>query len=525
MRGGWAVTETEFRELVNAAIRGDIGDEDHRRLQAILKRDARARALFREIMDLEAALRTWAAEGGQTGKDSTGPGPKNEAAGTHARFPLRPMVLTAATMVLFVSLLWVFLRGGGGGEVNTPKVPPLAGLGRMVEQPGTEWLSSPAKLEGGRFTTGVLDLAKGVAELRFATGTRMVLEGPCRLDVETGDKADLDVGQVVVHIVAPADRFTLRTQEAILLNQGTEYAVAVAAETTEIHVFEGAVLWQPTAQEAGQSPERIEAGQARRYQRTRPGRGARIPLASRRFVRRLEEDLQRRHGGDLLAYDGFENLAGRLHRGRSGFGWENGWRSGPGSRGAGAIVVEAPVDRVFGHDRAGRRLLRLSAGKSIRRALADTHDFRSGKGLFISILLRTPVKGKGSFYLALGDGEGRRRWRRQRDPAFGIDSEGRPFVRCGEERKVATRSLPSGDTVLCVAHLASLADNRVVSSLKVYSDSNAPISQDTADWAVSVSGITPVMSLARITLSVDGDTTFDLDELKVGRTRFAVTHP
>ncbi len=48
--------------LMAALINGDISPEDHERLQRILKNDAEARAIFRERMDLEASLRTWALE-------------------------------------------------------------------------------------------------------------------------------------------------------------------------------------------------------------------------------------------------------------------------------------------------------------------------------------------------------------------------------------------------------------------------------------------------------------------------------
>ena len=110
------------------------------------------------------------------------------------------------------------------------------------------------------------------------------------------------------------------TPEAHILDEGTQYAVSLDADSIEVHVFDGSVIW---IAERGDSEfeDRIGSGEAKRFTRAAPNRPHRIPFGQRQFVRRIESDIRNAAGAGLLAYDGFENLAGQLRRGRSGFGW------------------------------------------------------------------------------------------------------------------------------------------------------------------------------------------------------------
>ena len=56
------MTQEELNLLITELIHGSISEDDHSRLQAELKGDADARSRYRERMDLEAALNTWASE-------------------------------------------------------------------------------------------------------------------------------------------------------------------------------------------------------------------------------------------------------------------------------------------------------------------------------------------------------------------------------------------------------------------------------------------------------------------------------
>ena len=53
---------------------------------------------------------------------------------------------------------------------------------------------------------------------------------------------------------------------------------AIARALSVGHVLEGSVIWDPVEASSEATSERIEAGEARRYLRSNPAQGSRIPL-------------------------------------------------------------------------------------------------------------------------------------------------------------------------------------------------------------------------------------------------------
>ncbi len=127
------------------------------------------------------------------------------------------------------------------------------------------------------------------------------------------------------------------------------------------------------------------------YLRSEPSRANHIPFGQRQFVRRIDEQVREAASGALLAYDGFENLAGHLRRDRSGFGWSGGWEAAGFGRGPLAEVIDAPHGIVFGKDRAGRRLLSLQGGESLRRQFEKPIDLSPGETVFVSLYAKRPT--------------------------------------------------------------------------------------------------------------------------------------
>ena len=295
-------------ELINLIMRridGSITPEGNRDLEKELTRNPQARTLFREMMDLETGLRTWAAETG----DAVATNPVTEKRDTARRRRSGPkhtaIALTAAVVTLGLTILFFWRDAGDPGGMPESHSP--ARLGAIFQQEDCVWKIRDAALAGRHLAVGRLDLISGTAKLRFDSGTDLIMEGPCTLEVLGRAAARLDQGDLVVKVTELSDGFTLKTPEATLLDEGTEYAVALDPEATEVHVFDGAVIWQSAASEA---TERIEQGEARRYARSGTARGRRIPFGGRKFRRDLETRLRENAGPDLVAYDGFENHSG-----------------------------------------------------------------------------------------------------------------------------------------------------------------------------------------------------------------------
>jgi hypothetical protein len=522
------MNETELRKLIDLCVTGDITPEQHELLQEELKSNPQARAVFRERLDVEAALRTWAAE-----DQSAGTVTKRQHSAASRKLLPRVMLAIAAS-VAFIAVGWWMWGLREDQPQPIVEVPGDAGVNRVVyvgtigAQHDCIWQGDSTVITGGRFSSRKLSLTSGVAELKFDSGTNVILEGPCEFEVLDVDTAKLSAGKVVVHVTELSDGFALATPEANIIDEGTEYAVSLGDEATEVYVFDGAILWEPTAKDDATATERIESGEARRYLRSQPGRGARIPFEQRLFVRQIEAAVLYEAGQALLAYDGFENLAGRIQRDRSGFGWLGGWQSGRRGRGQLGEIVNTPSDTVFGIERSGRRLLRLSAGEAIVREFEKPLPLGTGNTYYVSFLLRRSADKALSesaanelFELALiNDGE-RTGHRSRKWFTFGITSSRQPFIKSVGTIASAARVIDVDEHYFCIGKILVTHD-QVTTSFRVYDSSESLDTHEPTAWTVVGSTGPCDFRLAGIRIGTAQDAKYDIDELRIGTTWLSV---
>lgn len=528
--------DADLLNLIRDYVNGEISPERHRALQERLKADPHARTAFREFMDLEAGLRTWAAE--STAPSALAAEPEvvriAERRGGRGQRRWSPAVIAVVAVAASIAFIVFPTRLRQPDSPQFQPAPPsapsavstVAFLGTVRQEGGCVWNGAGALTPDGRFSSGGLLLASGIAALQFTSGTELVLEGPCELQIVRADAARLARGQLVVNVSELSDGFTLETPDATIIDEGTEYAVALDHDSTEIHVFEGSVLWEPVGKTSEAKIERIEQGEARRYLRSGPSSGSRIPFGMRRFARKLEADVLAASGADLLAYDGFENLAGHVRRGRSGFGWAGGWESGFRGRGKIATITDAPGDTVFGMDRTGRRLLQLSSGDAIRRTLASPLAMEPGSTYYISFLLRRAPgsRAQGRFFQITLSGDGQHRGRNsRRDVAMGITSDGFPFVNSANE--IARTAPPVEDAAVyfCVGKLLASVNQEVAMFLRVYQPGESIDLGEPTIWTTAGTAGPSESSLGQIRMAVGVEATYEVDELRIGTTWQSVT--
>ncbi len=170
-----------------------------------------------------------------------------------------------------------------------PSAPPfVAQLTHLYE---AEWGDRQTKSEGAKLAAGQqLHLGEGLAQIRFRSGARVILQGPTTFEVASGTCGELHAGTATANVPNEAAGFRIRTPSAAVVDRGTEFGVAVDENgASEVHVFQGTVQIRPyTRPEEGGAPEEFHAGQAVRIQWPAKGGPAQIrPIAitSRRFVR------------------------------------------------------------------------------------------------------------------------------------------------------------------------------------------------------------------------------------------------
>lgn len=507
--------------LIDSLIAGDITPEQHAALQDILKAEPAARELLRSKMDLESSLRTWAAEDPPTTVERSLKPAGNKLNGWS-------WLTVAALIAVVIVPVVIWSQRENPNQQSANLEPESDPIGAIQQQSDCVWNDRSAIADDG-FSTGTLSLAKGIAELNFHSGAKVVLQAPCELQVLSSTSAMLLSGNFFADVNELAEQFTLQTPELSISHEGTEFAVAIDESSTEIHVFDGSVTWQPLEAKADKlvgDKSRITSGQARRFFRKRPGRPDRIAFGSRRFARRLKEKVQSAAGESLIAYDGFENPANRLRPAKNGFGWSGGWLpNGPDTELP--TIISASAGDAFSANQSGIRKLQLSNRQGMHRQLQSVISVDTDP-LFVSFLASCP-KGTPDTNISrllrvallpvdLAETKGRPRRGRV---AFGVTDEGLPFVKSGSQISQSAPAVVPGITYLVVLQVRRTTKGIDTRVRFFHADETIPAVTPSV-WTVSGQTIKGEFQTRTLRIGAGRDATWFLDELKIGKSWQAV---
>ena len=97
-------------------------------------------------------------------------------------------------------------------EAKREAVEEARVLARITQERNAVWgRTSTVKRDGDWLSSGLLHLQKGLAEVTFDNGARVILEGPCFLDIQTPQRAFLRRGRMTVEVPPPAVGFVVNT--------------------------------------------------------------------------------------------------------------------------------------------------------------------------------------------------------------------------------------------------------------------------------------------------------------------------
>ncbi len=140
---------------------------------------------------------------------------------------------------------------------------------RIAKTTDCTWAEGQATLaDGDELDIGsVLELVEGVAEIQYASGVRVVIEGPSTFQVSSSNSGELTVGQLSATVPKRAVGFTIHTPTFDVVDRGTQFGVRISAEgQTEVHVFQGEVETQTLGpEEAPKVRQTLTATQAARF--------------------------------------------------------------------------------------------------------------------------------------------------------------------------------------------------------------------------------------------------------------------
>jgi hypothetical protein len=297
-------------QLINLAIEGEIDAAEKAELEHALAADALARRRYVDAMLLDAMLDDEFASCGvaemvdmlaDRRPDPPMPAVRSWALpATRSWLPAlgrsRATALVGIAVAISAAALgsgiaaWQVVRAG----VGMPSREPLAEISRTRLAAVADMAGSKPEtvMKGRSIGRERLAIASGAVELTTRGGHVFVLEGPSEIELISDSEAFLHRGKAVVRAADAGDGFTLETPTAAMSCSWGEFAANVdAALTTDVQVYTGAIVASGVAKlGSGQFPDRVAAGEARRFSSLPAMPPETLAFSAERFVRRVPDE-------------------------------------------------------------------------------------------------------------------------------------------------------------------------------------------------------------------------------------------
>ena len=258
------MTAEELRALIDDALEGEISEADFLRLEVELSVDPVARREYYDRVFLSTLLEAEAAV------QDEGPEKQVRVAADipsrRWRVAFTAMAAVCASLLLVIAWQWQTRSAPNGRNLtsdsvtnSTNKEQQSSGFAILSGQVDTVW-GDVALSTGGIVPPGELRLESGLAQFELFSGVTLVVEGEAAFSILSPMEVSVASGKVRARVPEPAQGFRLLTQAGEVVDLGTEFAVNVYAEQSEVHVLDGEVEWHPT----GLPAQRLKRGDATR---------------------------------------------------------------------------------------------------------------------------------------------------------------------------------------------------------------------------------------------------------------------
>jgi hypothetical protein len=118
-------------------------------------------------------------------------------------------------------------------------------VGTVVQQRDCKWVEGSTSWRNGDLLRPktLLSLESGAAEVALENGVRLILSGPCEVQLVNEMRGRVFRGSVVAKVPTGAHGYTLTTPSSQVIDLGTEFGVSVdRSGKSEVHVFTGEVI-------------------------------------------------------------------------------------------------------------------------------------------------------------------------------------------------------------------------------------------------------------------------------------------
>ena len=252
------MTDAKLDDLIAAWLDGRISDSDSQLLQRHLRESADARARFRSLSNLDAALRAVADGGSSSDFDMSLESqsglaqPKNTIRDNLKPSSIAKLAL-AASLLLMVGGIAYYIGKNRAPQVaiqseaasnlqNASIEKTIAGYAALRRVAGIEWREDSSSFrEGDVLPAGVFEFENGIAEIDFFCGATVVVEGPAKLDLESDWAVRLHAGRLRANVPPAARGFIIKAADSEIVDLGTEFALEVGTDNVRVEVVDGEV--------------------------------------------------------------------------------------------------------------------------------------------------------------------------------------------------------------------------------------------------------------------------------------------
>jgi hypothetical protein len=278
----------ELHDLLDLIAEGNFSEGVRTQLNSILRGNFDLQTVYLEYLGLHAAL-AWDTVDRSTNMD------RILAPGSTVSLPLlektapRSRRLSPRVIALAASLLLVGYFAALGGLLVWDRTHPrdlhqdvaaqisTDQFAKLISAKDCEWDSNARPSAVGTWLpTNEMHLRQGIAELQFADGAQVIIEGPADFAIHSSSQGFLRRGRLLATVPHEAVGFTIETPTIRVVDLGTEFGVGVdATGRTDVEVITGQVDVRYESSKSGgaQKKVRVTAGTARRFSSRVGGEG------------------------------------------------------------------------------------------------------------------------------------------------------------------------------------------------------------------------------------------------------------
>ena len=247
----------DFRDLVDLYCSNLLDEPGLRRLESYLLVHAEARAefvsYFQSHTELEFAIRSRLAAAAVLNRvaeeEAPSPPPLTRRRVLLARAAHRLTHWSTIAAALILAVVGFTVSKLGHTPAPSSSRSLVANVAWLVNAQDCEWAGGESQAPGRDMRAGkVLRLERGLAEIEFDRGARLILQGPAGLELTSSNEARLLYGSLTARVPTRARGFTIYSLQGKVVDLGTEFGLSVDSRgATAVRVFEGKVVASPSA--------------------------------------------------------------------------------------------------------------------------------------------------------------------------------------------------------------------------------------------------------------------------------------